>query len=131
MPIYLNIIFVTLLSLEGAGVQPIKLRKVSNVGEYGLRTLIQKRVRPSYPVSSQRAGKEGVAVANVKVNESGSVERVNILQAPDKEINKSVDVALRQWRFNVPKGFELLEGVVIIYFRKTTAGWLVSYPEEF
>jgi len=58
------------------------------------------RVPPIYPYAARRRGLEGWVAIRLMVDQSGRVEKVEILQAePEKVFEAAVIRAARQWRF--------------------------------
>jgi TonB family protein len=70
------------------------------VPEAVVRRLATSTVLPVYPESSKNRGTKGVAVAQVYVNEKGLLSDVEILEAPDSEIEEAVIKAVKRWKFN-------------------------------
>ena len=66
---------------------------------HDLRKITETTVRPEFPQEAIKAGKTGVAVAMVTVNETGIVTGVEVLEAPAPSIAQAVSQALSQWRF--------------------------------
>jgi outer membrane biosynthesis protein TonB len=56
-------------------------------------------VMPVFPESSVTRDSSGVAVSEIHVGVDGTVNRVDILQAPDQAIASAVTQALAQWTF--------------------------------
>jgi TonB family protein len=75
---------------------------------------------PNYPVSSLKANHTGVAVIAVVIGESGKVEKTTMLQAPDQSAARSVDDAVKEWKFHpfLANGSPVsMKGRLIFYFR--------------
>ena len=81
---------------SAAGLQAPKAIKFS---EAILRKKAARTVRPSYPATSRKQGVQGVAVAQLEIDEKGRVSHVDILEAPDAAIKEAVTNATMQWEF--------------------------------
>lgn len=79
-----------------------KAEPFRRIGELNLRALAVYVVAPVYPANLASTGTEGVAVSEIEISSDGFVRKVGILEAPHPEIAAAVEVALRQWRFNLP-----------------------------
>lgn len=76
--------------------------KVATVPEKTLRKFAKTVVMPQYPDASQRDGAQGVAVAQLDINEEGTVNKVEVLEAPDDAIANALVTALKMWTFQRP-----------------------------
>ena len=76
--------------------------KVATVPEKTLRKFAKTVVMPVYPDASQRDGAQGVAVAKLDINEEGTVNKVEVLEAPDDAIANALVTALKMWTFQRP-----------------------------
>ena len=76
--------------------------KVATVSEKTLRKFAKIVVMPQYPDASQRAGAQGVAVAQLDINEEGTVSKVELLEAPDEATGNAVVMAVKLWTFERP-----------------------------
>jgi TonB family protein len=70
------------------------------VGPGVLRSLAESVVLPSYPVSSYKATRTGVAVIEVAVSPAGKIANTKVLETPDRAIGDSVETAVKQWTFH-------------------------------
>jgi len=66
--------------------------------ERNIRSRASVVIAPIYPEDAIRASQGGVAVAEILVNEGGSVFRVDILEAPSPSIAAAVVHALSLWQ---------------------------------
>lgn len=64
-----------------------------------IRKAAIKSVMPKYPSSSRKRGANGVAVADVEIDEDGEIAMVKIVESPDRETGRAVEKAIRQWKF--------------------------------
>jgi hypothetical protein len=88
--------------------------------DVGAARFAKHLVIPLYPVSSVRAGREGLAVIGITVNEKGSVVSVSVLQAPDQEISSMCFGAAKASTFSLPgtaKARYAGHGKLYYYFR--------------
>jgi TonB family protein len=104
-------------------------------GETGLRSIAIEHPSPDYPASSISRGSTGVAVAAVRLGADGDVTRVNVLQAPDPDIDASLRRTLRQWRFLPPqvdgsKDPYVMEGKLTFYFQIRDGRPTVEEPQD-
>ncbi len=76
--------------------QPVAMVRVP---ESTLRKSASKVIMPAFPIDAARAGKGGVAVAEVTVDAAGHVSGVVVLEAPAESITLSLIGALKQWEF--------------------------------
>ena len=70
--------------------------------EMKLRSSVTYSPRPPYPSESAKKGSQGVVVAAVRIGPDGTVQSVNVLEAPDQPIAESVARTVSQWRFKEP-----------------------------
>lgn len=56
------------------------------------------QVRPVYPDVAQQSGIEGTVSMQVRINEEGAVERVNVLSGETALQGAAMD-AVKQWRY--------------------------------
>ena len=56
-------------------------------------------IKPGFPAPSFAAKHFGPAIAEVSISETGVVNRVAVLEAPDADIASAVEQALKQWTF--------------------------------
>lgn len=69
------------------------------VPEGYLRQSATTTIPPEYPRDAIATSAEGVSVAEIRVNPSGSVTSVEVLEAPHPSIAESMRRALKQWKF--------------------------------
>jgi len=77
-------------------------------------------ITPEYPRTSKLAKHQGVAVAELETNTRGEVESVEILEAPDADVGRSLERALRKWRLSpltINKEPCRIRGKVTYYYR--------------
>ena len=66
-----------------------------------MRSYASNKTLPEYPAEARRAGATGVAVAKIRVDESGVLRSVQILQVPHASIAEATTAALTNWVFNL------------------------------
>jgi rhodanese-related sulfurtransferase len=103
-------------------------------GESTLRTIATNRPLPRFPAPSLAGGAQGVAVAYVEYRPDGTMEHVDVLEAPDAAIGAAVQSALGKWRITPtpsdagrPRHYE---GRITFYFRIVKGRGLVLNPEQ-
>ncbi len=96
--------------------------------ETSLRRLAVTSVAPEYPASSLEAGASGIAVADVIAAQTGVVQSVEILEAPDQAIADAVRAALTRWKF--PAGSFPIHGKLTFYFRIEKGKGRVLDPQD-
>lgn len=69
------------------------------LSEAVIRKRAVKVVMPVFPEASKNRGTTGVAVAEIEIDRTGTVSRVEVLEAPDSDIKSAVAGAVKQWRF--------------------------------
>jgi outer membrane biosynthesis protein TonB len=69
------------------------------VAETVLRASATSAAPPLYPEASVRRFSRGVAVAKVQLADTGRLESLEVLQAPDPLIARAVQKAVRLWVF--------------------------------
>lgn len=69
------------------------------IGEERLRKLAISFPMPEYPRKSKQNRATGVSVTKFFVDESGNVESIEVLQAPDRYIEASLVAAINKWKF--------------------------------
>lgn len=69
------------------------------IGEENLRKLATRSLMPEYPRKSEQNRAAGVSVTKFYVDETGNVENIQVLQAPDRYIEASLAKAISQWKF--------------------------------
>jgi len=90
-------------------------------------------VLPSFPPEALRRRAQGVAVAELEVNEEGYVAHSRVLQAPDPAIRAAVEEAIKQWTFRpttVRKTPVRVVGKLTFYFVIEGGKGRVLNPEE-
>lgn len=85
-----------LRSIDNTYAQSPKLIRITEVS---LRRLATRTVMPGFPPEARRRGVRGVSVAQLDVDEQGSVAAVQVLEAPDDSIKSAVADAIKQWKF--------------------------------
>jgi TonB family protein len=101
------------------GAQEAQDKGELSTGEYVVRKRAIIHPVPRFPDEALRLGIKGIVVAEIHVNQLGSVKQVNILEAPSALLSNSVSEALRRWQFepakikNEPRSFE---GKLFFYF---------------
>jgi TonB family protein len=55
-----------------------------------------RRVEPVYPETERRFGKESYAMAEINLDEKGSITEINIIQSGGKPFDLAVEIALRK-----------------------------------
>jgi TonB family protein len=73
--------------------------RVATVPEKTLRKWAKVVVMPTYPPESKKNNAQGVVVAELSIDETGTVKKVEILESPDDAIGKAVTNATKQWKF--------------------------------
>jgi len=72
----------------------------ARISEADFRAITVSDPLPVYPAASLQRASAGVAVADLTLGRDGRVETINLLEAPDDEIGKAVESAVRQWTFD-------------------------------
>lgn len=93
---FLTLLLFVLASCVAAVGQTVQ---VIDVDEAGIRKSASKKPLPAFPESSRKRRSQGVAVVQLVYNGHGTVDHVEVLEAPDSEISKVVVDAVRQWKF--------------------------------
>jgi TonB family protein len=73
--------------------------KFTSLGQLTIREQAIWKVDPTYPEDDIRMGVSGVAVAELDVDEKGSITDLEIVEAPSPSIEEAMAKAIRQWRF--------------------------------
>jgi TonB family protein len=94
-----------------------------------LRRFATFTVSPVYPAASLRRGSSGVAVVELSVLPSGTVERADVLEAPDSYIANAVRKAVRQWKFRLPEPMTA-KSRLAFYFSVENGQGKVLTPEQ-
>lgn len=93
---FLKLLLVILASCVAAMGQAAQ---VIDVDEAGIRKSASKKILPVFPESSRKRLSQGVAVVQLIYNGDGTVDHVEVLEAPDSEIGEAVVAAVRKWKF--------------------------------
>lgn len=124
---------------ESLWTPPDPATAVLRMGEDEHRKHLINGSLPTYPASSLRSGREGVAVASIVAGRDGQVETIELLQAPDEAIGRAVEEALEQWTFTPGRaplgdGGSLvdvrIESRLTFYFRIVDGTGVVLSPAE-
>ena len=96
--------------------------RIVRLDESGFRRAAVATPLPEYPSGSIQRKVTGVAVAAVTFGDNGRTRDVQVLQAPDDEIARAVDAALRQWTWTPIRVADRsenygAEGKIVFYFR--------------
>ena len=94
--IFLTLLLVILASWLAAVAQTAQ---VVDVDEAGIRKSAYKKALPTFPESSRKRRSQGVAVVQLVYDGSGTVVKVEVLEAPDSEIGEAIVDAVRHWKF--------------------------------
>ena len=103
------------------------------MSEKSLRKIAKATTKPLFPEDAIRQRQTGVAVAKMTIDESGSVFKVEVLEAPNETIGASLTKALLEWRFepNEINGRPTkLTGKVTYYFVFQNGKPVVLSPDE-
>ena len=126
--------FALVLSMAACRSGPLA-RKALTQDELGFRRAAIRQVVPSYPTSLLSIGVSGVAVANVALQGDGTVDHVEILQAPHRDIAEAMVTALKQWTFppvRLPGTYlnATVSSKITYYFSVSEGRGVVRSPEE-
>ncbi len=105
------------------------------IDDASLRRIATFRPPPKYPDASLQRGASGVAVAQVFISADGRMKAVEVLEAPDADVQAAVREALMQWEFEPvlvsgsTKKMEV-EGLMAFYFKVVDGTGVVMGPEE-
>jgi len=126
--------FAVVIALLGVTAASAMQYKVATVPEKTLRQFAKVVVMPVYPDASRRSGAQGVAVAELKIDEEGTVQKVQILEAPDDAIGNAVVMALKSWKFQRPVDDSTgkavrLSGKLTFYFVIENGKGIVRNPQ--
>lgn len=103
-------------------------------GLYGLQAFASHLELPIYPTESIQAGRSGLAVAEVSIDGRGTVRGLTVLEAPDSNIARSVEKAIRDSSFvanDAESGTTLYIGKLYFYFRLQGNSGVVLTPKDF
>ena len=81
------------VSTTAYAVQSIKVSEVS------LRKAASRKVMPDFSQEAVKQNAQGIAVAELVVDESGNVVTVDVVEAPHPLIAEAVAAAVNQWKF--------------------------------
>jgi len=105
------------------------------INEVTLRRSAIRKVMPVFPKEAIKANAQGVAVAQIRLDEKGEVSFAEILQAPHESIAKATADAVRNWAFyfNFTKDEKpiCLKGKLTFYFVVENGTPLVRDPKRF
>ena len=104
------------------------------VTEVTLRKHALKVVMPKFPEAARRNRAQGVAVAQLEVNEQGDASRIEVLEAPDPSIEEAVKRALGEWRFkpaSIGGKAVPLRGKLTFYYVIEKGKGRVKNPQQF
>ncbi len=82
----------------GISVEELERGAIKAVGETKPPDLIN-RVEPIYPELAKRAMVEGVVILNVRTDEDGRVDQVNVANSKDPNLARAAVEAVKQWRY--------------------------------
>ncbi|MGO9097698.1 MAG: energy transducer TonB [Bryobacteraceae bacterium] len=105
----------------------------ARVSESSFRHAATNIVVPVYPLEAVRSGVHGVAVADVQIDETGAVSRVQVLEAPSPSIGRAMISALSKWRLpptTISGRPTVLLGKVTYYFFIEKGRPKVASPAE-
>lgn len=125
-----KIVAYVFFSLVGGGIN-LSQEIRGHVHENHLRTKAIASVMPKFPNAAKKKKINGVAVAQITVDETGQVINVEVLEAPHPSIEEAVKEALYQWRFAIfsvkGKPFKAI-GKMTFYFVNDKKGARVENP---
>jgi TonB family protein len=104
--------------------------------ERALRGSALQSPPPVYPQESEQRHTQGVAVASVIIDSEGRMAQIDVLEAPDSAIHRSVHSALQKWTFRPiqVQGFPdtrwHVEGKLTFYFSMREGRGTVLSPGE-
>jgi rhodanese-related sulfurtransferase len=113
----------------------IAAQRVVKTSEGSIRRRATTHVMPVYPQSLVQKRTAGVAVATVRLNLDGTMERVDVLEAPDPQIAAAVTSALNKWIVPETKVVGSTErfqtvGKLTFYFLIKNGKGVVLNPDE-
>ena len=82
----------------GISLEELERGAVKAIGETKPPELI-KKVDPVYPELAKRARVEGVVILNVRTDEDGRVDQVNVANSKDPLLMRAAIEAVKQWRY--------------------------------
>jgi TonB family protein len=102
--------------------------------EASIRDMAARKVMPAYPPEAANASASGVAVAQVHIDENGTLTSVEVLQAPHRSIAEATIAAVKQWEFKFPRNEaapECFNSKLTFYFVIEDGKALVRDPKRF
>ncbi len=103
--------------------------------EGGIRRHASKKVMPIFPEDARKEKSAGVAVAQIRLDERGTLTSVEVLQAPHSSIGRNTVEAIKQWVFEVHWGKDekpiCFVGKLTFYFVIENGKGYVRDPEKF
>lgn len=97
--VFVGIVLTSLVGFSGSAVAQTVVR----ASETSIRKIATKTVMPNYPEDARKRGVNGVAVAEILVDENGDVVTTETVEAPDESIKKALEAAVKQWKFRPTK----------------------------
>jgi rhodanese-related sulfurtransferase len=123
------------IALIGTAIAIAQTGSGVKLAESTLRKSATNSPQPAYPSGSLRRGATGVAVAAIFITADGRVRQVNILQAPDDDIRRTLVTTLSTWTFS-PVQLQSTRSAVpafgrlVFYYRTTKTGGEILTPSE-
>lgn len=102
--------------------------------EASIRNIAARKVLPTFPPEAANASASGVAVAQVRLDENGTLTSVEVLQAPHPSIAQATIAAIKQWEFKFPKNEaapECFNSKLTFYFVVEDGKAFVRDPKRF
>lgn len=102
--------------------------------EASIRDIAVRKVLPIFPPEAANASVSGVAVAQVRIDENGTLTSVEVLQAPHPSIAQATVAAIKQWEFKFTKNQatpECFNSKLTFYFVIEDGKALVKDPKRF
>lgn len=82
----------------GISIEELERGAIKAVGETKPPELLNK-VEPIYPELAKRARVEGVVILNVRTDEDGRVDQVNVANSMDPHLTRAAIEAVKKWRY--------------------------------
>lgn len=82
----------------GISIEELEQGAIKAIGETKPPVLINK-IDPIYPEICRRARVEGVVILNVRTDEDGRVDQVNVANSRDPLLTRAAIEAVKQWRY--------------------------------
>jgi rhodanese-related sulfurtransferase len=111
-----------------SSIKGVDTSKPGIMNDVGLRGIATTAPAPTYPATSLAREVTGVAVAAILLDRNGHLQSLNVLQAADDAIGKSVHDALLRWTFR-PLGVPM-KGKLFFYFMIKKGSGSVASPAE-